>query len=149
MNWLIKQITSPSTHNALAAFSASITPLIPPPYGVAATAFFALLGVLIPEPGENIPMPAVTKMLIPFILLIGLTACSQTAALSSQSAACVGQSVVNAVTQSAINANDSKLASAGSIASAGLGALCTGLASDTALTVQPAPVNPLPSKPSS
>lgn len=155
MNWFLKQLTSPSTHNALAAVSASLTPIIPPPYGIAATAFFALLGTIIPESGEGLPVPmpsTPSQKVLPFAILIAagigtLVACTVQQVAQSQSAACVAQSVLNAAAQSGQNAGDAKLASGASMASTIIGNLCTGLAADTPLTVTPAPVNALPTKP--
>lgn len=53
MNWLLNQLATPSTHNAIAAVFAAATPYIPQPWGMIATAFFAALGIVVPEPGEN------------------------------------------------------------------------------------------------
>lgn len=77
------------------------------------------------------------KLAILSLITFGMVACSTTQTAQVESAACIGQAVINAVTASATANGNTKLASAGAIASAGIGAFCTGLASDTPLTVQP------------
>ena len=53
MNWLITQLESPSTHNALAALSSALIPILPPNVGLIATGVFAILATIIPEHGET------------------------------------------------------------------------------------------------
>ena len=47
--WLTARLAEPSTHAALAAVIAALTPLIPQPYGMIASAIFAALGFTMKE----------------------------------------------------------------------------------------------------
>lgn len=156
MNWLTKQLTTPSTHVALATVASALmnAGVLTGPYGLIAVGVFAALGILVPEAGEGalpVPMPAVTgaMKILPFIVFLSaLVACAGTTP-QLQSAACIGQSVANAVGASATADGNTMLAGQANAASIGFGGLCTGLATDTPLTVTPAPVNALPAKPAS
>lgn len=47
--WIIARLAEPSTHAAIAAVLAALTPLIPQPYGMIASAVFAALGFTMKE----------------------------------------------------------------------------------------------------
>jgi len=48
MNWLLARLKEPSTHAAITGVIAAFTPLIPPPWGLAAAAIFGALGFALP-----------------------------------------------------------------------------------------------------
>jgi len=52
-SWIVTQLASPSTHNAIAVAATALQSLIPPPWNIIAPLFFAFLGVVIPEQGEK------------------------------------------------------------------------------------------------
>lgn len=55
--WLVRQVKSPTTHVAIAAFVSALMKagIIPPSYAIVVVAIFAVLGITIPEAGEKTP----------------------------------------------------------------------------------------------
>jgi hypothetical protein len=52
-NWFYTQVTSPSTHNALAITAIAMQDKLPAGYGIWIALGFAFLGITVPEKGEK------------------------------------------------------------------------------------------------